>query len=309
MDTIAVITGPTASGKTALAVQMALRLGGEVVSADSMQVYRGMDIGTAKPTAAEAQGVPHHMLDVADPGEGYSVSRYQEEATICVRDIIARGRVPIICGGTGQYIDALVKGTGFLPAGDDTLRRQLEDQWQSLGPEAMLNRLGRFDPQSARRLHINDKKRIIRAIEVYLLSGVTITQHNQNTRAMPPRFAAKTIALCTDPREVLYARIRHRVDQMLAQGLEAEARALYDTGRLCGTAAQAIGYKELIDAFEGRATLQEAAQVIKQRSCNYAKRQLTWLRPRQDVKWITLNHPAEKERALSEATNFLCPLA
>lgn len=306
MRTIAAVVGPTASGKTALAVELALRFDGEVVSADSMQIYRGLNIATAKPTPAEMRGVPHHMLDVADPGERYSVSRYEQAASACVDDILARGRLPILCGGTGLYIDALLRGGGFLESGEETgLRRELERRWAAEGAEALLAELAGFDPESAARLHPNDQKRILRAIEVYRQTGCTITQHNARTAALPPRYGAVMVGLRTDPRQLLYDRINRRVSGMLEAGLEEEARRLLAEGRLTGTAAQAIGYKEMLDYFSGAATLEEAAELIRQKSRNYAKRQLTWFQRDDRIHWITYNHPEAQAEVAEKATNFL----
>lgn len=301
-----VVCGPTASGKTALSIGLAKAFSGEVVSADSMQIYRGMDIGTAKPTAAEMEGVPHHMLDVAEPGESYSVSRYAREAAACVDDILRRGKQPIVCGGTGLYIDGLLRGTEFQPCGVDLgLREALEKQWQQAGPAAMMARLAQTDPESAARLHINDKRRILRALEVYLATGETITAHNLRTQAVPPRYAAVQLGLCTEPRAILYGRIDRRVDQMLALGLEQEVRRLQQEGRLAGTAAQAIGYKEMLDYLAGRVPLEQAAELIRQKSRNYAKRQLTWFRRKEEIRWITYNRPEMAGAILQEATEYL----
>ena len=306
MKRIAAVVGPTASGKTALAVALAKQFNGEVVSADSMQIYRKLNIGTAKPTAEEMQGVPHHMLDVADPGESYSVSRYEKEATACVEDILSRGKLPILCGGTGLYVDALIRGGGFLESGVDSgLRAQLEEEWDARGGEAMLQRLASFDPDSAARLHLNDKKRIIRAVEVYLQTGITITAHNARTAALPPRYDAVMIGLRTEPRQILYSRIDRRVTKMLDAGLEQEARKLLESGDLAGTAAQAIGYKEMLAYFHGEATLEQAADLIRQKSRNYAKRQLTWFQRDDRVHWITYNQPESEAEVFRIATNFL----
>ena len=306
MKRIAAVVGPTASGKTALAVALAKQFNGEVVSADSMQIYRKLNIGTAKPTAEEMQGVPHHMLDVADPGESYSVSRYEKEATACVEDILSRGKLPILCGGTGLYVDALIRGGGFLESGVDSgLRAQLEEEWDARGGEAMLQRLASFDPDSAARLHLNDKKRIIRAVEVYLQTGITITAHNARTAALPPRYDAVMIGLRTEPRQILYSRIDRRVTKMLDAGLEQEARQLLESGDLAGTAAQAIGYKEMLAYFRGEATLELAADLIRQKSRNYAKRQLTWFQRDDRVHWITYNQPESEAEVFRIATNFL----
>lgn len=306
MKRIVVVVGPTASGKTALSVELAHRFDGEVVSADSMQIYRKLNIGTAKPTSEEMRGITHHMLDVADPGESYSVSRYEQEAAVCVEDILSRGKLPIVCGGTGLYIDALIRGGGFLESGVDTgLREQLERQWDAQGGEAMLARLATFDPDSAARLHLNDKKRIIRAVEVYLQTGITITEHNARTAALPPRYDAIMIGLRTDPRQILYDRIDRRVTKMLEAGLEEEARQLLESGDLSGTAAQAIGYKEMLAYFRGEATLEEAADLIRQKSRNYAKRQLTWFQKDTRVHWITYNQPESEAEVFHNATKFL----
>ena len=303
---IVVICGPTASGKTALSIALAKAFDGEVVSADSMQIYRRMDIGTAKPSRAEREGVPHHMLDVAQPGESYSVSRYAEEASACVEDILARGKLPIVCGGTGLYIDGLIRGTDFQPAGTDSgLRDKLEGEWEAQGAEAMMARLAAVDPDSAARLHLSDKRRILRALEVYLATGETITVHNARTKAIPPRYEAVMIGLNTEPRQILYDRIDRRVGVMLEQGLLQEVRSLLEDGLLEGTAAQAIGYKELLAHFRGEMSLEAAADLIRQKSRNYAKRQLTWFRRDERVKWIVYNAPEAAQAVLQEATNYL----
>ena len=303
---IVVICGPTASGKTALSIALAKAFDGEVVSADSMQIYRRMDIGTAKPTREEMDGVPHHMLDVAEPGEAYSVSRYVEEATACVEDILARGKLPIVCGGTGLYIDGLIRGTDYQPAGTDNgIRERLEGEWEAQGAEQMMARLAAADPDSAARLHLSDKRRILRALEVYLATGETITVHNARTKAIPPRYEAVMIGLNTEPRQILYDRIDRRVGVMLEQGLLQEVQSLLEDGLLEGTAAQAIGYKELLAYFRGEMTLETAADLIRQKSRNYAKRQLTWFRRDERVKWIVYNAPEAAQAVLQEATNYL----
>ena len=303
---IVVICGPTASGKTALSIALSKAFDGEVVSADSMQIYRGMDIGTAKPTKEEMDGVPHHMLDVAQPGEAYSVSRYVEEATACVEDILSRGKLPIVCGGTGLYIDGLIRGTDYQPAGTDNgIREQLEGEWEVQGAEAMMARLAAVDPDSAARLHLSDKRRILRALEVYLSTGETITVHNARTKQIPPRYEALMIGLNTEPRQILYDRIDRRVEVMMKQGLLQEVQSLLDAGLLEGTAAQAIGYKELLAYFRGEMSLEDAADLIRQKSRNYAKRQLTWFRRDERVKWIVYNAPQAAQAVLQEATEYL----
>ena len=228
---ILVVVGPTASGKTKLSVELALRHNGEVVSADSMQIYRTMDIGTAKPTVEEMQGVPHHMLDVADPEEDFSVARYVEMAAACVDDILARGKLPILAGGTGLYIDSLLSGRTFAAfAPESPLRAQLQQQFQQEGSEVMWQRLREIDPEAAARLHPNDEKRIIRALEVWHQTGKTITQHNLETQAIPPRYDALTIGLAFQEREDMWKRIDRRVDEMMSAGLVEEVRALLARG-------------------------------------------------------------------------------
>lgn len=287
MTNIICICGPTASGKTGLAVALALALDGEVVSCDSMQVYRGMDIGTAKPTAAEMQGVPHHLLDVAEPGEDFSVGRYVELADRAVQDILARGKVAIVCGGTGLYMDSLVLGRPFAPIPQTGRRQTLEQEAAEHGIEPLLARLREIDPDAAARLHPSDRKRVIRALEVYEETGRTITQHNDETKRLPPKYDPVWLGLTYEPRSLLYDRIDARVDQMLAQGLIAEVRRLLDSGiSPTATAMQAIGYKEIAAALRGDCDLETAVSAIKQGSRRYAKRQLTWFRRNEKVHWL-----------------------
>lgn len=284
---VLVICGPTASGKTALAVELALRFGGEVVSADSMQVYRGLDIGTAKPTPDETKGVPHHMIDVAGPAENYSVARYVADAIPVVDDILARGRLPIIAGGTGLYIDHLVAGRQFAPfEADSGLRETLQKRARDEGLPALRAELARVDPDAAARIHPNDEKRTIRALEVWLSTGKTITQHDAESRALPRRYTPLTIALNFAERPWLWAHIDRRVDGMMARGLEGEVRGLLDRGLPpdC-TAMQAIGYKEIAAAILDGRPAAEGAEEVKLRSRQYAKRQLTWFRRNKDAHW------------------------
>lgn len=277
---IVVVTGPTATGKTKLAVALAKDFDGEIVSADSMQLYRRMDIGTAKVTPNEAQGVPHHMIDVAEPDENFSVARYVHDAGRCVDDILSRGKLPILAGGTNLYIDSLISGRDFAEnEGDNALRESLGAEYDALGGDKMLERLREIDPERAAKLHPADKRRIIRAIEVYTLSGRTITQHDAETKAIPPRYEAVRIVLDYEDRAELYRRIDSRVDEMVAQGLFDEVKALLDEGLSPDmTAMQAIGYKEPAAFFRGEVTREEAIELIKRESRRYAKRQLTWLR-------------------------------
>lgn len=303
---IAVITGPTATGKTRLGVLLAQRLGGEVVSADSMQLYRGMDIGTAKPTPEEMQGVPHHLIDVAEPWENWSAARYVEAAGAACRDILARGRLPIVVGGTGLYIDSLVRGLGFA-AVDETgeTRRELEERYDEIGGAAMLRELSQLDPERAAKLHPRDKKRVVRAYEVYLLTGRTMTELDEASRLRPPDFDAAYIILGWASREEMYARTDARVDEMVSLGLFEEVRRLLDAGLGEGcTAMQAIGYKEAA-ALRGDCSLEEAIETIKRETRRYAKRQLTWLRSRRDALRIDWQGRPDFEAAVRDSTEYL----
>ena len=287
MNNIICIAGPTASGKTALAVALAKELNGEVVSCDSMQVYKRMDIGTAKPTPEEMQGIPHHMIDVAEPWEDFSVSRYCEMAAPIVDDIISRGKTAIIAGGTGLYMDSLIRGSAFAPFPSTGVRERLEAQADAEGMEAMLSRLRAVDPDSAARLHLSDRKRIIRALEVFLETGETITEHNRKTQAVPPRYTPLWLGLDFSERGELYRRIDLRVGKMLEMGLIEEIQSLLDSGiPEKATAMQAIGYKEFVAALDGRCTIEEAADQVRQSSRRYAKRQLTWFRRNRRIHWI-----------------------
>ncbi|MDR3209919.1 MAG: tRNA (adenosine(37)-N6)-dimethylallyltransferase MiaA [Oscillospiraceae bacterium] len=279
-----VITGPTATGKTALGVAAARALGGEVVSADSMQVYRHMDIGTAKPMREEMAGIPHHMLNVASPFEAYSAARYVEEASRVVDDIFARGKTPILVGGTGLYIESLLTGRDFALFGD---RARFERMYDALGGERMLEKLRALDPDCAARLHGNDRRRIIRAFEIFDATGLTVSQRGDAARSLPPRYDAVQFALDFADRRELYDRIDRRVDGMLAAGLPREVRRLLEMGVPPeATAMQAIGYKELAAAIGRGEAPGDAAELVKRSSRQYAKRQLTWLRGRGRAKWI-----------------------
>ena len=287
MDRIICIAGPTASGKTALAVELAKELNGEVVSCDSMQVYRYMDIGTAKPTKEEQQGIVHHMIDVAEPDENFSVSCYCEMATPIVDDILSRGKVAIIAGGTGLYMDALIKGNDFAPYPATGARERLEQQADQIGMDAMLEKLRAIDPDAAAKLHPADRKRIIRALEVFEETGETITAHNLRTQSIPPRYKPLWLGLDFDPRQALYDRIDLRVGLMLEQGLVEEIRSLLARGiPPKSTAMQAIGYKEFVAALDGNGSIELAADEVRQSSRHYAKRQLTWFRRNPDMNWL-----------------------
>ena len=304
---ILVITGPTASGKTALAVELAKRHNGEVISADSMQIYRRMDIGTAKPTAQEMGGVPHHMIDVADPEEDFSVARYVDLAGRCVEDVLSRGKLPILAGGTGLYIDSLLTGRTFAAFDEASpLRSELEGRYAREGGPALLQELARIDPDAAARLHPNDAKRIVRALEVWLTTGKTITRHNEETKALPPRYDALTLTLDFVRREDLWDRVDRRVDKMMEAGLEGEVRALLDSGvpERC-TAMQAIGYKEMVPVVSGDMAAEDAAAQIKLRSRQYAKRQRTWFRRNQGAKWLLWGPVPNFADALQRSTDYM----
>ena len=304
---IVVVCGPTATGKTRLGIELARQFNGEIVSADSMQVYRRMDIGTAKATAEERAAAVHHMLDVAEPWENYSVARYVEEASRCCDDILARGKLPILVGGTGLYIDSLVSGRDFADNdGDAGLRDRLSAEYDALGGEEMLRRLKSVDPERAEKLHPGDKRRIVRALEIYMLTGLTITEHDRRTRALPPRYDAARIFLSFEDRADLYARIDRRVDEMAEQGLFAEVQGLLDEGlsESC-TAMQAIGYKEPAQALKGQISREEAIALIKQNSRRYAKRQLTWFSRAEGVLSIRWGRQPDFELARRLSTDFL----
>ncbi len=282
---IVVITGPTATGKTAFGVLLAKELGGEIVSADSMQVYRHMDIGTAKVTKEEMQGIAHHMIDVAEPYESFSVARYVKEADSCVQDILRRGLLPIVVGGTGLYIDSLVAGRDFDErSSDKAIREDLESKYESLGGEKLLCELAAVDPERAAKLYPSDKNRILRALEVFYTTGRTITEHDAETRKVPNRYDASAIALSFKNRDILYKRIDRRAQDMAEAGLFDEVRSILASGvpEKC-TAMQAIGYKEAAQAIRGEITEGEAIDIIKRESRRYAKRQLTWLRRKEHI--------------------------
>ena len=304
MNNIICIAGPTASGKTALAVELAKELNGEVVSCDSMYVYRRMNIGTAKPSVEEQQGIPHHMIDVAEPDEDFSVGKYCAMAAPIVDDIVARGKTAIIAGGTGLYMDSLIKGNDFAPFPSTGVREKLEAQADAEGMEAMTAWLQSVDPESAARIH--DRKRILRALEVYLETGETITEHNRRTQAIPPRYNPVSLGLDFAERSELYRRIDLRVDIMLQQGLVEEIEELLASGipEKC-TAMQAIGYKEFVAALKGCGTIEEAAEEVRKASRHYAKRQLTWFRQNKNIRWLTRETGEGPEEILQKARQVL----
>ncbi len=301
------VVGPTACGKTKMGVLLARRFGGEVVSVDSMQIYRGMTIGTAAPTAEETEGVPHHMVAIADPAEPWSVARFTQAADACVQDILRRGKLPILVGGTGLYLDAIISGRTFAPGeSGGAVRRELEEQLAREGIGPIWEELRQVDPESAQRLPLADEKRILRALEVYRETGETISEHNRRTAALPRRYDPIYIGLAFRDRSDMKALIDRRVDAMMEGGLLDEVRALVEQGvPRSATAFQAIGYKELLAAVDGQVPLEEAVAEVKLRSRQYAKRQLTWLRRNQDIHWIYWEKERHFAAALQIATEIL----
>jgi tRNA dimethylallyltransferase len=299
---IIVICGPTGVGKTGFAIALARRLNGEIVGADSMQIYRCMDIGTAKPTAAEQAAVPHHMVDIIDPDQAFDAAEYGRRAEVCVARLIQRGKLPLVVGGTGLYIKALIYGlTGTAPA-DQKVRAALKHELAQSGARSMYDRLCRVDPRTARRLHPNDTFRVLRAMEVFRITGQPISAHHDDHRFRQPRFSVLQIGL-TLPRPLLYARIDQRVDAMLDKGLVEEVRALLDKGldpRL--KSMQSLGYRHMTDYLQGRLTWEEAVRTLKRDHRRYAKRQLTWFSTIGQVRWLP---PDQHAQALSLIEGFL----
>ena len=298
---LVVIAGPTASGKTALSLLTAKQMNGEIVSADSMQIYRGMDIGTAKATPAEQAEVPHHMLDLLEPGENYSVSRYVEEASAVCETLLSGGKLPVVTGGTGLYIDALISGRRFagVADADEDLRENLSQEYDRIGGKAMLQRLAAVDPERAAKLAPTDRRRLIRALEVYELTGRTISEHDALTRTLPPAFEALYVVLDYADRKSLYARIDARVDRMCEEGLFEETQKLL----MCGvpdssTCMQAIGYRQAAMALRGEISREDAVDLIKQATRRYAKRQLTWFRRHEEALRFAPDRMTPEEMAL-----------
>ena len=277
-----------------------------MVSCDSMQIYRRMDIGTAKPTEEEMQGIPHHMLGVAEPDEDFSVSRYCEMAAPIVDDIVARGKTAIIAGGTGLYMDSLIKGNAFAPFPSTGVRERLEARADAEGIGVLMAQLNAIDPVAAGKLHLSDRKRIIRALEVYLETGQTITAHNLKTQAIPPRYDPLWLGLDFDPRQALYDRIDSRVGIMLEMGLIKEIQELLASGipAKC-TAMQAIGYKEFVNALAGNGSIEEAADEVRKSSRHYAKRQLTWFRRNKNIHWLTRTEAMGSEEIIELARRVI----
>lgn len=295
---ILAVVGPTAGGKTGLSVALAKRLGGEIVSCDSMQLYRHMDIGTAKPTEAEKQGIPHHLMDFLEPTDpkGYSCADYAKDAARAVQDILSRGKLPILCGGTGLYLDALLRGGSFEVTDIDLdLRRELTEYAETHGAEALHAMLRELDPEAAEATHPNNVKRVVRAIEICRTTGCTKSELDRRSREFESPYDALVLGLRYNDRSILYDRIDRRVDIMLSDGLVEETKRLREMGvfETCPTAAQAIGYKELFPYLDGHSTLYEVTETLKTATRHYAKRQITWFSAKPYVTWLDMDRNGE----------------
>ncbi|MBR1705110.1 MAG: tRNA (adenosine(37)-N6)-dimethylallyltransferase MiaA [Clostridia bacterium] len=299
------VVGPTASGKTALAVELAKALDGEVLSFDSMQLYKGMDVATAKPTPEEMQGVPHHLVDCIDPSETYSVARFQEDAAAIVADIVGRGKKCILVGGTGQYLDAFIDNLQFLDTGDNrAVRARLRKELDEEGPSAMYERLLALDPEYAKGLHPNNTGRVLRALEVYELTGYTMSYQIARSREKPSPYDCCYIGLDAKERDYLYRRIDRRVERMVESGLLEEAKAFLKQ-RPGSTAAQAIGIKEMLPYLLGEADLETCKERLKADTRHYAKRQLTWFRRNPSVHWLYIDETPELSDLTAKALDIL----
>lgn len=284
------VVGPTASGKTALAVELAKHYNGEIISADSMQIYKGMSIATAKPTDEEKQGIPHHLTDFLPSDKTYSVADFADEAGRCIEDIVSRGKMPIIAGGTGLYVDSLLNGVSFeKQERNEEISNELLALYEQNGVDYLLDMLAEFDSESAENLREQrNVKRIIRAIEFYKTSGITISEHNRNSKLQDSPYSPIKIGLKFEDRQKLYDRINLRVDIMLENGLVDEAREVLSSS-LSSTSKMAIGYKELIPYFSGERSLDECVEILKRETRRYAKRQLTWFNRDKNINWILVD--------------------
>ncbi|MBQ7134208.1 MAG: tRNA (adenosine(37)-N6)-dimethylallyltransferase MiaA [Ruminococcus sp.] len=302
---LVVIVGPTASGKTSLSIEVAKALDGEIVSADSMQIYKGMDIATAKPTSQEQQGVKHHLIDFLDVSESFSVAQYCELAHECIKDIYDRGKLPILVGGTGLYIDSLINNVTFSKAdSNEMLREELMIEYEQKGVDYLLDVLREFDEQSAIRLSVEkNPKRIIRAIEIFKTTGITMTEHNLKSHDVESPYKTVIIGLNAENREVIYDRINKRVDIMVENGLVNEAEKHLDV-KHSNTAAMAIGHKELLPFFGGERELDYCIENLKMQTRRYAKRQLTWFNRNEDIHWFYLDNTC-KEDMITKAIKLI----
>ena len=300
------IGGPTATGKTALSVALAKEFGGEVVNADSMQIYRGLDVGTAKPTAEERQGIPHHLMDFLPPEAPYSVADFTAAAAPLIEQLNSAGKLPIVTGGTGLYITSLMKGTAFAPEKTDpAIRARLQTEADEQGSAAMYARLQQIDPAYAEKLHPNNLPRVIRALELFEATGRRMSEQQRAALAAEPPYRSLCICLTCRDRAELYRRIDRRVDSMLQNGVLEEAKLVYDNRETYRTAAQAIGYKEFFPYFAGDMPLNDCTNRLKQATRNYAKRQLTWFRHQADGVWLYVDEEPPAPRAAELVRQFL----
>ena len=300
------IGGPTATGKTALSVALAKEFGGEVVNADSMQIYRGQVIGTAKPTAEERQGIPHHLMDFLPPEAPYSVADFTAAAAPLIEQLNSAGKLPIVTGGTGLYITSLMKGTAFAPEKTDpAIRARLQTEADEQGSAALYARLQQIDPAYAEKLHPNNLPRVIRALELFEATGRRMSEQQRAALAAEPPYRSLCICLTCRDRAELYRRIDRRVDSMLQNGVLEEAKLVYDNRETYRTAAQAIGYKEFFPYFAGEMPLNDCANRLKQATRNYAKRQLTWFRHQANGVWLYVDEEPPAPRAAELVRQFL----
>lgn len=306
-DKIIAVAGPTASGKSALALELCKRLDGELISLDSMQIYRGLDIGTAKPTKAEQAEVSHHMIDICEPTENFSAAEFAERAHKVIADVQSRGKKAVLCGGTGLYLDTVLGRLDFGEIeSDEKLRGELIAFAEKNGAKALHERLRGIDPQAAEKIHPNNVRRVARAIEIYELTGKTKTEHDREAISDSP-YESLIIGLDYDDREVLYSRINRRVDAMIEAGLEREVRSLLSRGLLSAesTAGQAIGYKEMLGYIAGDCSLGDAVEKIKLGTRRYAKRQLTWLRRNPSINWLYPDRLCDFQSLVGEAEKII----
>jgi tRNA dimethylallyltransferase len=303
-EKLVVIIGPTAVGKTKLSIDIAKRFNGEVISGDSMQIYRSMNIGTAKITEEEMEGIKHHLLDIKSPNDSYSVAEFQENVRNVIKDITGRGKLPIIVGGTGLYIQSVIYDYHFSEKGSDSsIRAKLENEASEQGIEAIYARLQEIDPSTCEKIHPNNHRRVIRALEVYLTTGKTMSQYLEEQEEGELIYDVALIGLSMD-RNMLYERINFRVDKMIEVGLLEEVKSLYDQGLRNVQSIQAIGYKEIYDYLDGNITLDEAIELLKRNSRRYAKRQLTWFRNKMDVTWFDMTNIDYKKKLTEIISNI-----
>lgn len=299
------VVGPTASGKTRLGVELAKRYGGEVISADSMQIYKGMQIATAKPTVEEMQGIPHHLMDFLEPNQTYSVAMFVDDAKKCIEDISSRGKIPVIVGGTGLYVDSLLNNISFHESQRDTeLSEKLRELYYTEGVDYLLDMLRKFDGESAERLETEkNPKRIIRAIEFYKTTGITITEQNKNSKNEESPYSAIKLGLNFEDRQKLYDRINKRVDLMVEAGLVSEAKRVFNS-ELSFTSVKAIGYKELFPYLKGELPLEECIEKLKQETRRYAKRQITWFKRDKEINWLYPDKAESFEQLFEQAVQI-----